>query len=123
MAYDETLADRVRQVLAAVPDVSERKMFGGIAFMVGDHMACGVIRDDLMLRLGPDGAAAAMADPHVRQMDFTGRPMTGMVYVAADGLRGTALRSWVQEAAAYAQAQPPKSVKRRSGPTRSPRRR
>jgi TfoX/Sxy family transcriptional regulator of competence genes len=113
MAYDEKLADRIRQVLAEVPDMTERKMFGGIAFMVGDHMACGVVHDDLMLRLGADAAAAALEQPHVRQMDFTGRPMTGMVYVEPGGVRGRALRTWVQQAATYAQAQPPKPPKRR----------
>lgn len=120
MAYDEKLADRIRDALADVPDVTEKKMFGGIAFMVGSHMACGVIHDDLMLRLGSEGAARALARPHVRQMDFTGRPMTGMVYVGPDGVRGAALRRWVRSAAAYAQTRPPKAPKPRAT-TRKPR--
>lgn len=108
MAYDERLADRVRDVLEGAPGVSERKMFGGIAFMVEGHMACGVAGDDLMLRLGPEGAEAALRRPHVRPMDFTGRPMTGMVFVAPPGLRGAALRRWVEAAAAFARTLPPK---------------
>jgi TfoX/Sxy family transcriptional regulator of competence genes len=112
MAYDEKLADRIRDVLEGAPDVTERKMFGGIAFMVGGHMACGIVGDDLMLRLGAEGAAEALTRKHVREMDFTGRPMTGMVYVAPDGQRGVALRNWVDRAAAFARSLPPKPPKR-----------
>ena len=74
MAFDESLADRIRDVLVARAGVSERKMFGGIAFMIAGNMACGVIGDDLMVRLGPD-AEKALEEPHTRPMDFTGRPM------------------------------------------------
>jgi TfoX/Sxy family transcriptional regulator of competence genes len=108
MAYDEQLADRIRDVLAGEPGVTERKMFGGIAFMVDGHMACGIVRDDLMLRLGAEGAEGALKRPHVRVMDFTGRPMTGMVYVEPAGLRGAALRNWVGRAVAHARSLPPK---------------
>lgn len=97
MAYDEGLAGRIRTALDGRDDVVERKMFGGIAFMVGGRMACGVIRDDLMVRVGPEGDAAALADPHARPMDFTGRPMKGMVYVSPDGVRSDAdLERWVE---------------------------
>jgi len=113
MAYDETLADRIRDVLAAEPGVTERKMFGGIAFMVDGHMACGIVRDELMLRLGAEGADAALEKPHVRPMDFTGRPMTGMVYVEPAGVRGVALRNWVGRAVAHARSLPPKQPKSR----------
>jgi TfoX/Sxy family transcriptional regulator of competence genes len=108
MAYDENLAERVRAILAPEPSVSERKMFGGLAFMIEGHMCCGVVGDDLMLRLGPDGSDAALKRPHVRQMDFTGRPMTSMVFIEPDGLRGTALRRWVEKAATFARTLPPK---------------
>lgn len=108
MAYDERLADRVRHVLEGGPGISERKMFGGIAFMVDGHMACGIAGDELMLRLGPEGAEAALRRPGVRPMDFTGRPMKGMVFVAPQGLRGAALRRWVEAAAAFARTLPPK---------------
>ena len=72
MAFDEVLAERVRVALADAPDLHERKMFGGIAFMVSGHMACGVAGDDLMLRLGPEGVADALRHPDARPMDFTG---------------------------------------------------
>ena len=80
MAYDERLAVRVRGVLADTNGVSERKMFGGLAVLVDGNMACGVVGDKLMLRLGREGAEEALCRPNVRPMDFTGRPMTGMVY-------------------------------------------
>jgi TfoX/Sxy family transcriptional regulator of competence genes len=108
MAYDEKLADRIRDILRPDPGYSERKMFGGIAFMLDRHMCCGVVDDDLMLRLGPDGADAALDQPHVRPMDFTGRPMSSMVFVAPAGLDGVSLRRWVGQAAAFARALPPK---------------
>ena len=108
MAYDEKLADRVRDVLEEVDGVTERKMFGGLAFMVHGHMACGIAGDDLMLRLGAAGAERALERPHVRPMDFTGKPMTGMVYVAPEGLRGAALRRFVGEATEFVAGLPPK---------------
>jgi TfoX/Sxy family transcriptional regulator of competence genes len=109
MAYDEALAERINQVLASKPDVTERKMFGGIAFMVGGNMACGVIGDDLMVRVGPDAHDAAVAEPHVRPMDFGHRPMRGMVYVDPDGVRSTEdLERWVHAGAAMAASLPPK---------------
>lgn len=108
MAYDEELADRVRDVLATEDGVTERKMFGGLAFMVRGHMACGIVGNDLMLRLGADAAEQALERPHVRPMDFTGRPMTGMVYVGSAGLRGAALRRWVGKAVGFVESLPPK---------------
>jgi len=111
MAYDERLAERVRDVLGPDPDVSERKMFGGLAFMLNGHMVGGIVGEELMLRLGAELAEEALGSPHVRPMDFTGRPMTGMVYVAPDGLRGRALRTWVEKAAGHARSLPPKQPK------------
>src|ERR687898_3266955 len=109
MAYDENLADRLRAALATTPDVSERKMFGGLAFLVAGHMACGIVGNDLMLRLGEDGADAALDEPHTRPMDFTGKPMKSMVYVAPAGFaREQELRAWVDRAVAYARSLPPK---------------
>lgn len=109
MAYDETLADRVRDALAPRAEVSERKMFGGIAFMVGGNMAVGVIEDDLMVRLDPADAEQALSEPHVRPMDFTGRPMKGMVFVdsaATESAEG--LAAWVDAGADFASSLPPK---------------
>ena len=108
MAYDEKLADRVRDVLEQEDGVTERKMFGGLAFMVRGQMACGIVGDDLMLRLGAESAEEALERPHVRPMDFTGRPMSGMVYVGPDGLRGAALHRWVATSVAFVETLPPK---------------
>lgn len=98
MAFDEKLAGRVRAVLAARPSVSERRMFGGLAFLLQGRMFCGVIGADLVVRVGPEAWGKALARRHVRPMDFTGRPLTGYVYVAPPGLRAAAsLRSWVEQ--------------------------
>jgi TfoX/Sxy family transcriptional regulator of competence genes len=99
VAYNEKLAERIRTALADRNDVREQKMFGGIAFMVRDRMAIGVIRDDLIVRVGNDAAAEALAQPHARPMDFSGRPAKGMVYVAPAGV-GTdkELETWVERA-------------------------
>jgi TfoX N-terminal domain len=110
MAYDETLADRIRAAAAVLTgDVTERKMFGGLAFMLNGHMFAGVVGKDLMLRLGEPAASHALSRPHVREMDFTGRPMKGMVFVEPDGLNGPALGHWVAEAAAFVGSLPAKA--------------
>ena len=111
MAYDEDLANRVREVLPRGEAVTERRMFGGLAFMLGGHMFCGIVKDALMARLGPEAAGRALDQPHVRPMDFTGRPMKGMVFIDPDGLHGDALRRWVDAAAGYARELPPKPAK------------
>ena len=109
MAYDETLAARVRDALALEPDVAERKMFGGLAFMLRGNMCCGVVGEQLMVRVGAAGHAEALAAPYARPMDFTGRPMKGMLYVAGAGLAADAdLRRWVERGAAHARVLPPK---------------
>src|SRR6266571_2842324 len=104
MAYDEALAQRIREVLGDGPDISERKMFGGIAFMSGGNMVCGVIRADLMVRVGPDAHDHALAEPHTRPMDFAGRPMKGMVYVSPAGVKGDGLRLWVERGLRFAES-------------------
>ena len=107
MAYDEGLAGRIRNALRDRDDVAEKKMFGGIAFMVAGRMACGVVHDELMVRVGRDGHDAALAEPHTRPMDFTGRPMRGMVYVEPAGVRSDAdLARWVERAVNVATAEP-----------------
>lgn len=109
MAYDEELAARVRDVLALEPDLAERKMFGGLAFMLRGNMCCGIVGDDLLVRVGADGHADALAQPHVREMDFTGRPMKGMVYVGRAGLAADGdLRGWVMRGVGIARSLPPK---------------
>jgi len=109
MAYDEELANRVRAALDDVADLREQKMFGGIAFMVDGHMACGIVGDELMLRLGEEAADAALDESHVRPMDFTGRPMRTMVFVEPAGIQSdAALAEWVQQALRHVELLPPK---------------
>jgi TfoX/Sxy family transcriptional regulator of competence genes len=109
MAYDEQLADRVRALLTLRDSVSERKMFGGLAFMVGGNMACGVIGEELMVRLSPADAERALGEPGVRPMDFTGRPTEGFLYVSTDAIAtDDELAGWVHEAAEHAASKPPK---------------
>src|SRR2546427_5349167 len=102
MAHDETLADHIRRALGPRADVIEKKMFGGLAFLLGGRMFCGIVKDQLMVRVGPERYAAALAEPHVRPMDFTGRPMEGYVYIAARGARTEkGIRGWVELGAAF----------------------
>ena len=114
MAYSEQLANRVRGLLSDRDDVAERPMFGGLTFMVGGHMCCGVHGDELIVRLHPGDEDAALTRPHARPMDFTARPMRGFVTVAPDGLDGQALRRWVAQAVAHAETQPPRRSTRRT---------
>ncbi len=108
MAYDEALAERIRQILAGEP-TTERKMFGGIAFMVCGNMLVGVTRDDLMVRVGAAAHEDSLARPHARPMDFTGRPMKGMVYVGPEGYASDAdLREWVERGLSHARTLPTK---------------
>lgn len=99
MAYNEALAERIRIELQDRDDVEERKMFGGIAFMVAGRMAIGVTHDDLMVKVGAEAHEAALSRPHTRPMDFTGKPMRGMVYVDPAGTADDAdLRLWIDRA-------------------------
>lgn len=109
MAYDQQVAARVRHALGRRKGLTEKKMFGGIAFMLDSNMCCGVLDKDLVLRLGNDGAEAALTEKHVREMDFTGRPMRSMVYLAAAGFRSDdALKARLKRAADFARSLPPK---------------
>ena len=110
VAYDEELAERVREVLAPRSDVSERRMFGGIAFMVGGNLACGVLGEDLIVRLGDEEGEKALAEDGVRPFDFTGKPMKGIVYVSAEGTASAScLSEWVDAGADYAASLPAKN--------------
>jgi TfoX N-terminal domain len=89
--------------------VAEKRMFGGLAFMVGGNMSCGVMGKELMVRVGPAAYGEALSRPHARTMDFTGRPLKGMVYVGAKGLEADRdLASWVELGVAFAESLPPK---------------
>jgi TfoX/Sxy family transcriptional regulator of competence genes len=110
MAYDEQLADRIRNALGDRDDVEERKMFGGLAFMVAGHMAVGIVGTELMVRLGEEEADGALDEEHVRAMDFTGRPMRTMVYVAPEGVADrAALEGWVRRGVSLTESLPPKA--------------
>ena len=109
MPYNEALAQRVRATLAEQAAVDEKKMFGGLAFMLNGNMCCGIIRDDLMVRVGPEQYADAFAQPHVRELDFTGRPMRGMIVVDAAGLSSDGdLDAWVRRGVAFVSGLPAK---------------
>ena len=109
MAYDEALAGRVRELISARADVSERKMFGGIAFMVGGNMAVGVTGGELMVRLDPGDSEKALTEEGVRVFDMTGRPMKGWILVSGDRTSGEeGLAEWVEAGADYAASLPPK---------------
>ncbi len=111
MAYDEKLADRVRSALARYRRITEKKMFGGLAFMLKGRMCCGVLNDDLVVRVGPEHYAVALTRPYARPMDFTGRPISGFVYVAACGVRGdAALAKWLRQAADHVSSLPARKV-------------
>ena len=116
MPYDETLAERLRKALGGRSDISERKMFGGLAFLCDGRMCCGITGEDLVVRVTTDELPQVMKSPHVRPMDFTGRPLKGFVYVAPGGYRtAAALRTWVDRALRFAESD--------EAPIRKPRRR
>ncbi|MCY4365832.1 MAG: TfoX/Sxy family protein [Chloroflexi bacterium] len=109
MAYDESLAHRVRKMLAPVGDITERKMFGGLAFMLSGNMCCCIDKSNLVVRTGPHQYEDALEQLHARVFDFTGRPMRGFVYVEEEGLKDEAgLRDWVALSVKFAGSLPPK---------------
>jgi hypothetical protein len=108
VAFDEGLAERVREALAAIP-VSEKRMFGGLAFMLHGNMCCGVVGDSLMIRVPADEHETILEEPDVRPFDMTGRPMKGWVVVSEDGIaEDEQLRAWVERSVAFASLLPPK---------------
>mgnify|MGYP001817440249 CR=1 FL=1 len=112
MAYDEDVAYRIRAALADQGSVTERKMFGGLAFMVNGHMCCGLAKGELMVRVGPEQYADSLAQPHAREMDFTGRPMKGFVYVDEAGYETDQdLQAWVDRGLLFVTGLPPKTKK------------
>jgi TfoX/Sxy family transcriptional regulator of competence genes len=93
------MASRTRDALARERAVSEKKMFGGLCFLLHGKLLVGVFKDSLLVRLGPDGAKAALEEPHVREMDMSGRPMKGWVVVEPEGLDGDLqLKTWIERA-------------------------
>lgn len=113
MAYSEALVARIRAALASRTDVAEKKMFGGVAFMVRGHMCVGVNDDALMVRVGPEQYEALVSRAHARPMDFTGKPLKGFLYVAPAGIKGaTALMGWVGHGLRHAASLPAKPAKK-----------
>ena len=109
MPYDVDLGLRIRQVLGGLTGLTDKRMFGGIGFHVNGNMACGVYKDALIVRVGPEGYEEALARPHARPFDITGRPMKGWVMVDRDGYRSEeALREWVRQGVDFALTLPPK---------------
>jgi hypothetical protein len=110
VAYDEALAERIRELLAPREGLSERKMFGGIGFMVGGNMACGVSSgSELIVRLDPEEYERALAEPHARAFDMTGRPMRGWILVGPEAIAtDEELAGWVDAGADFAASLPPK---------------
>ena len=117
MAFDDVLGWRVRAALSDRDDVTEMRTFGVLTFMVAGKMCVGVIGDALMVRVGPEAYADALSQPHVRPMDFTGRPLTGFVYVSPDGVATEEmLRAWVDRAVAHVTRLPAKAARRSRRP-------
>jgi TfoX N-terminal domain len=109
VAFDPGLAQRVREVLGERPGLTERKMFGGLAFLLNGKMFVGIVGSALMARVGPERHLDALAQPNVREMDFTGRPMKGYVYVDPPGLaEDRDLAAWVLWCASHVFALPDK---------------
>ncbi|TDD67413.1 TfoX family protein [Jiangella aurantiaca] len=109
MAYDEGLAGRIREIVGDRLDVAEKRMFGGLAFLVNGNMAVGVHHDDLMVRLPAEEHAAALDEPGARVFDMTGRPMKGWLVIDAAALaEDDDLRRWVERSVAFADSLPPK---------------
>lgn len=109
MAYDEGLAERMREALADRDDLQEKKMFGGLSFLLNRNLCCGVIGDEMIVRVGPDASDAALQKPHARVFDFTGKPMKGWVIVAQKGFEGDDdLRHWIEMGLGFAGSLLPK---------------
>ena len=111
--YDEDLANRARAMIGARQPFSERKMFGGLCLMVGGNMACGIVGNELMVRTGPARYEEALRQPHARPMDFTGKPMTGMVFVGAEALDDEGLSRWIDLSVSVAASLPVKTGSRK----------
>jgi TfoX/Sxy family transcriptional regulator of competence genes len=110
MAYDEELANRIRELLAGEPGVTEMRMFGGLAFLVGGNMSVAASgQGGLMVRVDPEDTAALVARPHARPFEMRGRAMQGWLRVDAEGVRTKRqLEPWVKRGVAYARSLPPK---------------
>ena len=119
MAYDEGLAQRIREALGERAGVDEKRMFGGLAFMVRGHMTVGIIGEELMVRVGADAYEASLKRPHARPMTFTGKPIETMVYVSTEGFEEDEdLESWIGLALAFNESQPVKTASAKKAPAK-----
>ena len=111
MVYDEGLVQRIREILQDQDQhgVTEKKMFGGVAFFIKGNMCCGVVKEKLMVRVGKDSYEASLQEPNVQKMDFTGKPMRGLIYVEEVGIQeDETLEYWVFKGVIYAESLPAK---------------
>jgi hypothetical protein len=109
MAYDPNLAQRIQKTLAHLPGLVEKKMFGGVAYLIRGNMACGVHGNDLIVRVGPERHSAALAQAHTRVFDLTGRPMSGWIMVEPGGVTSEPdLKAWVDQGVEFAVSLPAK---------------
>jgi hypothetical protein len=109
MVYDEELEQRVQELLDDQPELVAKRMFGGVGFMVQGNMACGVHKDKLIVRVGPDSYEEALSRRHTREFDMTGRPMRGWVMVEPEGFASDSdLQAWVLQGVGFALSLPPK---------------
>ncbi|MCG8616573.1 MAG: TfoX/Sxy family protein [Desulfobacterales bacterium] len=110
MAYDDTLAERIRELLRDEPGIEEKKMFGGICVLLRGNMACGILNEDLIVRVGPENYQVCLEMDHTRVFDITGRVMKNWVMVSKAGYV-TNLAAWVNRGLAFAETLPPKPGK------------
>src|SRR6266478_3814583 len=109
MAYSESLALRIRQIVTRGRGITEKKMFGGVGFLLNGNMFVGVWKDSLIVRLGPEGGDEALKEPHVKPFDITGRAMKGWVLVAPEGMQDDdLLHDWIERAAKFVRTLPVK---------------
>ena len=109
MAFSEALAERIRQGLARRKGIEEKRMFGGVGFLLNGNLLVGVWKDSLCVRLGPEQAEEALPEPHVKEFDITGRPMKGWVLVEAEGVQDDEqLSAWIRRAVKFVGALPAK---------------
>ena len=112
MAFSEKLADRIRKTLGWRKGITEKKMFGGLSFLLNGKMCCGVLKDILVVRVNPKESDTFLKKPHVRPMDFTGRPMKGFLYVSTDGCKTEKqLSAWVERSVDFVSSNsPPRKI-------------
>lgn len=112
MAYDERLAERIRGYFKRRKGVEEKRMFGGLCFMLNGHMCCGIEKERLMVRVAPDRYGALLKKRHALEMDFTGKPLKGFLFIGEAGHRtASGLTTWLDEAVVCANSKAPKKRK------------